>query len=136
MANNATTQNDQNNDEVTSLKAGLKAKEIEVEDLIETVDRLQTEKSEFEQEVTELTMQNQDLKRQHDEMQMSTSPEGVDFALYEDTKQNLDETTENLVKITEELAIKEKNLELATRDKQSAEQQLLRLQNDLSALQL
>ena len=134
-SNNASAPTDQNNEEVTSLRASVKAKEIEVEDLIETVDRLQTEKSELEQEVTDLTMQNQDLKRDHDEMMPNTS-EGVDFAIYEDTKQNLDDTTEKLSKIKEELASKDKSLEAEIRDKQAAEQQSLKLQNDLSTLKV
>ena len=51
------------NNEIVSLRASVKAKEIEVDDLTETVDRLKTEKSELEQEIMDLRRAaNQDLQ--------------------------------------------------------------------------
>ena len=121
------------NSELNSLRASVKAKEIEVEDLIETVDRLKAEKSDLEQEVTELTMQNQDLKQQHDEISPPVS-DGVDIALYEETKQSLDENTEKLMRITEELSLKNNKLEEALKLKDDSDNQLAKLQKDLSSM--
>ena len=51
------------NNEIVSLRASVKAKEIEVDDLTETVDRLKTEKSELEQEIKDLRWSYQDMDK-------------------------------------------------------------------------
>ena len=112
------------NNEIASLRASVKAKEIEVDDLIETVDRLKAEKTDLEHEITELRTTNQDLKSEEDQPQF-------DFAMLEETQQSLDEHMDKLAKATEELDAKNNQIQTILFDKQEAEKQLLQLQNDL-----
>ena len=125
--------NPQVNEELNGLRASVRAKEIEVEDLTETLDRLRTEKSDLEQEVTELTMQNQDLKREKEESNADPDYQ-FDVSLYEETKQSLDETLDKLSQVKDELS--GKNVEIAemTKLKESQEFQLSALQNELTTL--
>lgn len=125
--------NPQFNEELNGLRASVRAKEIEVEDLTETLDRLRTEKSDLEQEVTELTMQNQDLKREKEESNADPDYQ-FDVSLYEETKQSLDETLDKLSQVKDELS--GKNVEIAemTKLKESQEFQLSALQNELTTL--
>ena len=119
----------ESSEELNGLRAAVRAKEIEVEDLTETLDRLKTEKSNLEQEMTELTMENQELKREKEE-----STAEFDYALYEETKQSLDETSDKLSQVKHDLSVKNVEIQELTKLKESQEFQLSSLQNDLSTL--
>ena len=98
---------------------------MEIDDLIETVDRLKTEKSDLEQEITDLRVSTtQDLD----------SPAKFDFAMFEETRQSLDDHMDRLAKATDELDAKTRQIEIILEEKQMAEKQVCQLQNDLIEL--
>ena len=98
---------------------------MEIDDLIETVDRLKTEKSDLEQEITDLRVSTtQDLD----------SPAKFDFAMFEETRQSLDDHMDRLAKATDELDAKTRQIEIILEEKQMAEKQVGQLQNDLIEL--
>ena len=99
--------------------------------MTETLDRLKSEKSDLDQEVLDLNRENQDLKREKDE---SSSNDNFDYALYEETKQNLDETTDKLSQIMTELSSKNNEIQELIKFKEMHESQLNSLQNDLTNL--
>merc|ERR1711994_321180 len=97
----------------------------EIDDLIETVDRLKTEKYDLEQEITDLRVSTtQDLD----------SPAKFDFAMFEETRQSLDDHMDRLAKATDELDAKTRQIEIILEEKQMAEKQVCQLQNDLIEL--
>ena len=134
LKDSKTKLNTNQNEELNGLRASVRAKEIEVEDLTETLDRLRTEKSDLEQEVTELTMQNQDLKREKEEFNANPDWNQFDVSLYEETKQSLDETTDKLNQVKEELSSKNVEIVEMTKLKENQEFQLNALQNELTSL--
>ena len=98
---------------------------MEIDDLIETVDRLKTEKSDLEQEITDLRVSTtQDLD----------SPAKFDFAMFEETRQSLDDHMDRLAKATDELDARTRQIEIILEEKQMAEKQVCQLQNDLIEL--
>ena len=98
---------------------------MEIDDLIETVDRLKTEKSDLEQEITDLRVSTtQDLD----------SPAKFDFAMFEETRQSLDDHMDRLAKATDELDARTRQIEIILEEKQMAEKQVGQLQNDLIEL--
>ena len=99
---------------------------MEIDDLIETVDRLKTEKSDLEQEITDLRVSNsaQDLN----------FASKFDFSMFEETRQSLDDHMDRLAKATEELDAKTRQIEIVLEEKQMAEKQVGQLQNDLVEL--
>ena len=98
---------------------------MEIDDLIETVDRLKTEKSDLEQEITDLRVSTtQDLD----------SSAKFDFAMFEETRQSLDDHMDRLAKATDELDAKTRQIEIILEEKQMAEKQVGQLQNDLIKL--
>ena len=99
---------------------------MEIDDLIETVDRLKTEKSDLEQEIMDLRVSNsaQDLN----------FASKFDFSMFEETRQSLDDHMDRLAKATEELDAKTRQIEIVLEEKQMAEKQVGQLQNDLVEL--
>ena len=93
--------------EVHKLKAQVKTKDIEINDLTETLDRLTSEKDDLKQEIDDLAKQNEEL-RCADEQGAENM---VDIALYDEVRTNLDEASDRCRQLTLEVTALKDDLE-------------------------
>ncbi len=116
-----------NGGEVDRLKTALKAKEIEIQDINETVERLIAEKSDLEQEVSELAAVNQSLQSEKEE---AGDADKIDYAIYDEVRLKLDEASNKLAKLEDTLSSQSQELGEAQRSKGQLELELTQAQSD------
>ena len=94
--------------ESDSLRSKLRAKELEVTDLSETLDRLRCEKEDMEQEIGELSRRNAEIASSDD-----SHDNGVEMAVYEELKASHEEVLNERTRVQNELqTVRQENEDL------------------------
>ena len=100
--------------ELSKLKGQVKTKDIEINDLTETLDRLTSEKEELKQEMDDLAKQNEELRCSADDQGADNM---VDVALYDEAKISLDEANEKCQQLSTEAKVAKEALDQLNKSK-------------------
>merc|ERR1719228_678862 len=117
-------------DRVNELQKLNKVKALEVADLKETVDRLETEKSDLLEQFEEIKEQNEELKRVNDDVDSFRS----DASMLEETRISLEEANERRRKLSIDLVASREELVVLQAKSESNACEIQRLTDELNTV--
>ena len=128
-SSNNKSSEDEEGSELSKLKGQVKTKDIEINDLTETLDRLTSEKEELRQEMDDLAKQNEELRCSSDDQGVDNM---VDVALYDDARISLDEANEKCRQLSMEVGVAKEALDQLNKSKLEDSTMLQQLKEEVS----
>ena len=128
-SSNNKSSEDEEGSELSKLKGQVKTKDIEINDLTETLDRLTSEKEELRQEMDDLAKQNEELRCSADDQGVDNM---VDVALYDEARISLDEANEKCRQLSMEVGVAKEALDQLNKSKLEDSNMLQQLKEEVS----